>query len=170
MNVQHHFLFQMLGISLNVLPSGSGSTQCLLRPIGIESISASRWACFTSRRSLARALCIIAAWERDPSGFWQKTKNRIFQVTDYVYFSEIKNFASNIPAVEWVYMCFDLPWQSWQGSYPCSVWCVPAGMEAPLPPAQFPSPHLTDKPQHRQSLNWLFRQLEETYCDGFQRK
>lgn len=52
-------------------PSGRGSTQCVLRPMGMESISASLWACFSSRLSLAKALCIMAAWDREPSGFWR---------------------------------------------------------------------------------------------------
>ncbi len=67
------------------------------------------------------------------------------KITEY----EINSFASQVAraAVEWEYRWFDLPWQSWQDSCPCSVWCVPSGMEVPPPPAQSPSPHLTDKPQ-----------------------
>lgn len=53
------------------IPSGRGSTQCVLRPMGMESISASLWACLSSRLSLAKALCIIAAWDKEPSGFWR---------------------------------------------------------------------------------------------------
>lgn len=53
------------------IPSGRGSTQCVLRPMGMESISASLWACLSSLLSLAKALCIIAAWDKEPSGFWR---------------------------------------------------------------------------------------------------
>uniref|UniRef100_A0A6B0UV79 Uncharacterized protein n=1 Tax=Ixodes ricinus TaxID=34613 RepID=A0A6B0UV79_IXORI len=46
-----------------------GSIQCLFRPAGIESISASLCCCFCSLRSFARADCIMAACAREPSGF-----------------------------------------------------------------------------------------------------
>lgn len=51
------------------LQSGMGSIQFLWRPVGMQSISAARTACFSSRLSLARAFCIMAACESDPSGF-----------------------------------------------------------------------------------------------------
>ena len=51
------------------LPSGMGSIHWLLSPGGTASASASRWACFNSRRSFCSALCIMADWARDPSGF-----------------------------------------------------------------------------------------------------
>lgn len=55
-------------------PSGIGSIHWLFRLTGAEFISASLWACFCSRLSFCKALCIIAAWDREPSGFYKQNK------------------------------------------------------------------------------------------------
>mmetsp|Transcript_3212 Transcript_3212/g.9436 ORF Transcript_3212/g.9436 Transcript_3212/m.9436 type:complete len:358 (-) Transcript_3212:112-1185(-) len=48
--------------------SGSGSSQGRLRSLGMPSMRALAWACFSSRRSLASAPCVSAARWSDPSG------------------------------------------------------------------------------------------------------
>lgn len=59
----------------NDLPSGMGSIQFLLTPTGTESTSDSLCSCFISRRSFCRAVCIMADWESDPSGFCERQKS-----------------------------------------------------------------------------------------------
>ena len=56
------------------VPPGMGSIQVLLMSLGTLSMSASLCAWRSSLLSLERALCVIAARCREPSGFWGDEK------------------------------------------------------------------------------------------------
>ena len=77
-------------LHIKCLPSGTGSIHSLPRSLGMLSACASLWACFSSLLSLAKALWVMAARCKEPSGFC--VTHVTWQVHGLIKNVELENF------------------------------------------------------------------------------